>query len=264
MIPRATKFLRMQSMGTFYTAAIATLATGYTYGTMSTAIDVSDVNRIALQGSCTCASNATSTTDFVIIAQVNGLWDTIGNPFYTLSVMQPGAGTGGTPARLTEILSVDGIEAIRIAFMENVGGNGATSMATITNVNITYARSIKGIKMHIRQLLSATAGTVTGTPVRIDWTRNINGGVPITISHEVGPLVNVRIEIQGAIATQAEVALGTANFETIEGGIFTKEGAYGVVMVYPYMRAVITRHTRGTVSIRLAESVGLMPITPHD
>jgi len=117
--------------------------------------------------------------------------------------------------------------------------------------------------MHIRQLLAATSGTTTGTPIKLDWDRLMNGGVPLTISREISPLVNVKIEIQGAIATQAEVALGTANFENVEGGAFTKEGAYALVVHFPYIRAVIYRHTKGTVSIRVIKYRGLLHVSPH-
>lgn len=139
--PPAVPFVNRLEFGNFYAANIATLATGYTYSTGSDIVDVRDCNAIALQGFCTCASSATSTTDFNIIARIDADWDTDENLFHSIQVRQPGVGTGGGGlARKTEILDVSGINAIRIGSVVNVAGNGATSAATVTAVNMIYGK----------------------------------------------------------------------------------------------------------------------------
>ncbi len=129
--------------GTFYTTSIATLASGYTYATFSEEVDVRDCDSVTLQGFCTCASSATGTTDFEIFAGVNSIWDNIVNPFITFSIIQPGTGiggTGGTPAARTLLFDVSGVEFLRVGYITNTPGGGATSHATVTLVNVNYSK----------------------------------------------------------------------------------------------------------------------------
>lgn len=115
--------------------------------------------------------------------------------------------------------------------------------------------------MDIKQLLTAAIAIGAGNAVPIDSSKLVNGAIPILIHGEVGP-VEAEIEIQGTIATQSEVDLGTCNWEAIEGGLFRKETATALIAPFSHIRANVVAYTCGTISIRTGISSGLMPVNP--
>lgn len=115
--------------------------------------------------------------------------------------------------------------------------------------------------MEIKQLLTAVTVVGAGNAVAIDTDKLVNGAIPILIYGGIGAIA-AEIEIQGTIATNAEVAAGTCNWEVIEGGIFREEIATALIAPFSHIRANITSYTNGTISIRTGISRGLIFVGP--
>lgn len=104
--------------------------------------------------------------------------------------------------------------------------------------------------MDVYTLISANAATITGNPVKIGDYRLINGAIPFLIYGE-DATITATINIQGTVATDAEVSAGTAKFITIDGGSFTSQAATALIAQFSHIRAQISSYSAGTISVRM-------------
>jgi len=100
--------------------------------------------------------------------------------------------------------------------------------------------------MNIITFLDAATSTATSSAIRVNDKRIISGPIPVTISG----ITTATVVFEGAIATQAEVDAGTANFELMAQGSFTEDAADGILTAFPFIRARISDYTAGTITVR--------------
>ena len=116
-----------------YSSDIASIAAGATYTTDSSAIDVQDVEVMAVQVKGTGA-NASSAGNLVVqlVASLdNSNYDT--TAFHTLTV----AFSGSSEVRETNLVNVPGLRSIKVTSVQNTDATYA-----VTNVNVIIGKTV--------------------------------------------------------------------------------------------------------------------------
>ena len=102
--------------------------------------------------------------------------------------------------------------------------------------------------MDVITLLDEITADADGTAYKVGDYRLVNGPIAFLI---YGDNISATVNIQGTIATDAEVTAGTAPFRTINGGSFTEEAATALVAQFSHIRGQVISYSSGTVSLRM-------------
>ena len=108
--------------------------------------------------------------------------------------------------------------------------------------------------MQIQHLINGATGNVTGEPIKLDRHRqNMAGNLPIQIFVTAGTYgATVTIEATlSHVDIDTAVREGTAVWSPVANGVFTAETADALIVPFPYIRAVISGYTSGTVSVTI-------------
>ena len=98
--------------------------------------------------------------------------------------------------------------------------------------------------MQIYKLLNGVTSTGSGIPVKIDPQRTVKGGpIPLLISG----ITDANVILEATIATDLEVANGTANWEPVENASWSADVADGLFTGFTHIRGNCTQYTAGTI-----------------
>ena len=108
--------------------------------------------------------------------------------------------------------------------------------------------------MQIQHLINGATSNVTGEPVKLDRHRqNMAGNLPIQIFKTAGTFAaTVTIEATlSQVDIDTAVREETAAWSPVANGVFTSEAADALVVPFPYIRAVISGYSSGTISVTI-------------
>jgi len=106
--------------------------------------------------------------------------------------------------------------------------------------------------MQIQFLIEGATGNITGEPVQLDrFRQNRGGNLPIQVFKTAGSFV-ATVALEGTLSHEdidMAVRDGTAIWTPIANGSYTAETCDSLFVAFPYIRAVISGYTSGTISV---------------
>jgi len=104
----------------------------------------------------------------------------------------------------------------------------------------------------IYQLASSLATTGAGTVFKLPGWRMGAGPIAVQIYTTQATAFIGTVKLQGAIASETEIAANTATWTDIQGASWTEAAVDALYAKTPYIRAYISAYTSGQISVRLA------------
>jgi len=95
-------------------------------------------------------------------------------------------------------------------------------------------------------LIDSVTGNIVGEPVKLDRNRqNMPGNMPM----QIRGIVTATVQLQSTLDTDLKVRDGTAIWTPIANGTYTADVCDSLFVAFPYIRAVVTGYSSGTISV---------------
>ena len=104
----------------------------------------------------------------------------------------------------------------------------------------------------VYQLCSSCATSGAGTAFKLEGWRMALGPIAVQIYTTQATAFVGTVKLQGAIASESEVAAGTEHWSDIDGAYWVSEKIDTLSFKTPYIRAYVPTLSTGAISIRIA------------
>jgi len=105
--------------------------------------------------------------------------------------------------------------------------------------------------MEVYQLCTASVATGAGTTFKLPGHRIALGSIPVQVYTTQATAFVGTVKLQGTIATDDEVTLGTNRWTYLRNASWTTETIDALFAQVTHIRSYITAYTSGAISVRL-------------